>query len=75
MARPFRRTIFGALAFTALSTLGVVLGPVILGWGIDNGITPGDSEVLRNAVIFYLGLTVVAYLAARQQYVLDQPRR
>ncbi len=70
MARPFRRTIFGALAFTALSTLGVVLGPVILGWGIDNGITPGDSEVLRNAVIFYLGLTVVAYLAARQQYVL-----
>ena len=70
MARPFRRTIFGALAFTALSTLGVVLGPVILGWGIDNGITPGDSEVLRNAVIFYLGLTVVAYLAARQQYIL-----
>ncbi len=70
MARPFRKTIFGALAFTALSTLGVVLGPVILGWGIDNGITPGDSAVLRNAVIFYMGLTVVAYLAARQQYVL-----
>ena len=56
MARPFRKTIFGALTFTALSTLGVVLGPVILGWGIDNGITPGDSEVLRNAVIFYLSL-------------------
>ena len=70
MARPFRKTIFGALTFTALSTLGVVLGPVILGWGIDNGITPGDSEVLRNAVIFYMVLTVVAYLAARQQYVL-----
>ena len=70
MARPFRKTIFAALAFTALSTLGVVLGPVILGWGIDNGITPGDSEVLRNAVIFYMGLTVVAYLAARQQYIL-----
>ncbi|MGB9347598.1 MAG: ABC transporter ATP-binding protein [Ilumatobacteraceae bacterium] len=70
MARPFRKTIFGALGFTALSTLGVVLGPVILGWGIDNGITPGDSEVLRNAVIFYMGLTVVAYLAARQQYIL-----
>ena len=70
MARPFRKTIFAALAFTALSTLGVVLGPVILGWGIDNGITPGDTEVLRNAVIFYMGLTVVAYLAARQQYIL-----
>jgi ATP-binding cassette subfamily B protein len=70
MARPFRKTIFGALAFTALSTLGVVLGPVILGWGIDNGITPGDSSVLRNAVIFYMVLTVMAYLAARQQYIL-----
>ncbi len=70
MARPFRKTIFGALAFTAVSTLGVVLGPVILGWGIDNGITPGDTTVLRNAVIFYMGLTVIAYLAARQQYIL-----
>ncbi len=70
MAKPFRRTVAAALAFTALSTLGVVLGPVILGWGIDNGITPKDSEVLRNAVIFYLLLTLVAYLAARQQYIL-----
>ena len=70
MARPFRKTIFAALGFTALTTLGVVLGPVILGWGIDNGITPGDTEVLRNAVIFYIVLTVVAYLAARQQYIL-----
>ena len=71
MARPFRKTIFAALAFTGLSTLGVVLGPVILGWAIDNGITPpGDTEVLRNAVIFYMALTVIAYLAARQQYIL-----
>ncbi len=71
MARPFRKTVFAALTFTALSTLGVVLGPVILGWAIDNGITPpGDSGVLRNAVIFYMVLTVVAYLAARQQYIL-----
>ena len=44
---------------------------MILGWAIDNGITPpGDTEVLRNAVIFYMGLTVVSYLAARQQYIL-----
>jgi ATP-binding cassette, subfamily B, bacterial len=70
MARPFRKTVLAALAFTAITTLGVVLGPVILGWGIDNGITPGDTEVLRNAVIFYMGLTVIAYLAARQQYIL-----
>jgi ATP-binding cassette subfamily B protein len=70
MALPFRKTIAGALAFTAVSTLGVVLGPVILGWAIDNGIAERDSAALRNAVIFYIGLTVVAYLSARQQFIL-----
>jgi ATP-binding cassette, subfamily B, bacterial len=70
MALPFKKTIMGALAFTALSTLGVVLGPVILGYAIDNGLTPRDSGVLRNAVIFYVVLTIVAYFAARQQYIL-----
>jgi ATP-binding cassette subfamily B protein len=70
MALPFKKTIAAALAFTAVSTLGMVLGPVILGWAIDNGITPKDSDVLRNAVIFYMGLTVLSYLSARQQYIL-----
>ncbi len=70
MASPFKRTIAGALAFTALSTLGVVLGPVILRWGIDHGITPGDKGVLRNAVIVFIAITAVAYVAARQQFIL-----
>lgn len=71
MALPFKKTILGALCFTAVSTLGVVMGPVILGWAIDNGITPpGDKTVLRNAVIFFLVLTALAYVAARQQYIL-----
>jgi len=71
MALPFKKTILGALCFTAVSTLGVVMGPVILGWAIDNGITPpGDKTVLRNAVIFFLVLTAMAYVAARQQYIL-----
>ena len=47
MALPFKKTILGALCFTAMSTFGVVMGPVILGWAIDNGITPGDKTVLR----------------------------
>jgi len=70
MAMPFRKTIAGALAYTALSTLGVVLGPVILRYGIDHGIDPGDTTVLRNAVIFFIAITGVAYLAARQQFIL-----
>ncbi len=71
MALPFKKTILGALCFTAISTLGVVMGPVILGWAIDNGITPpGDKTALRNAVIFFLALTAIAYVSARQQYIL-----
>ncbi len=70
MALPFRKTIAGALAFTGLSTLGVVLGPVILRWAIDHGIEPGRSDVLRNAVIVFVVITIVAYVAGRQQYIL-----
>lgn len=70
MALPFKKTIAGALVFTALSTLGIVLGPVILRWGIDNGIEPGDETVLRNAVLVFFGITVMAYFAARLQFIL-----
>lgn len=70
MALPFKKTIAGALSFTALTTLGIVLGPVILRWGIDHGIEPGDTTVLRNAVLVFLALTVMAYLSARQQFIL-----
>ena len=70
MALPFKKTIAGALVFTALSTLGVVLGPVILRWGIDHGIEPRDKTVLRDAVLVFVGLTAMSYLAARQQFIL-----
>src|SRR6056297_879048 len=70
MALPFKRTIAGALVFTALSTLGIVLGPVILRWGIDHGIEPENTTVLRNAVVVFLAITVMAYFAARQQFIL-----
>ena len=69
MARPFRRTIAGAVGFTAVSTLGLLLGPVLVRYGIDNGIAVGDTSVLRNAVIGYIVVVIVSYLAARQQYV------
>ena len=38
LARPFRRTIAAALGFVAISTLGVLLGPVMVRFGIDQGI-------------------------------------
>lgn len=69
MAKPFKRTVAAAVAFSAVTTLGLLLGPVIVRYGIDSGITPGDSGVLRNAVIAYVVVVAAAYLASRQQYV------
>ncbi len=69
MAKPFRRTIAGALGFVLLSTLGLLLGPVIVRYGIDSGIDGADRSVLRNAVIAYVLVVALAYLAARQQYI------
>ncbi len=69
MARPFRGTIAAALGFVLLSTVGLLLGPVIVRYGIDSGIDAADTTTLRNAVFAYIGVVAMAYLAARQQYI------
>lgn len=69
MGAPFKRTVAAALGFVTLSTLGLLLGPVIVRYGIDSGIDAGNRGVLRNAVIAYGCVVAVAYFAARQQYI------
>ncbi|MGA9277930.1 ABC transporter ATP-binding protein [Ilumatobacter sp.] len=69
MAKPFRRTIAAALGFVLLSTLGLLAGPILVGYAIDNGIDAGDSGVLLDAVIVYVVVVVIAYAASRQQYI------
>ncbi len=69
MALPFKATIAAAIGFTAVTTLGLLLGPVIVRYGIDDGITAGDRAVLRNAVIAYVAVVAIAYFTSRQQYV------
>ncbi len=69
MAVPFKATIAAALGFTTITTLGLLLGPVIVRYGIDRGISASDTSVLRNAVIAYALVVLVAYLSSRQQYV------
>ena len=67
MAKPFRRTIIGALACVAISTTGMLLGAVIVRYGIDSGISKFDRTALRNSVFGYVVVVAVAYLASRQQ--------
>jgi ATP-binding cassette subfamily B protein len=68
-ARPFRKPALAALVFVALATAASVAGPLLVKYGIDEGIRGGDRSALWWAVGVYLVVTVVAYLAARQQYV------
>jgi ATP-binding cassette subfamily B protein len=69
MAAPFKRTVLAAVGFSAITTLGLLLGPVIVKYGIDSGIRQLDRDVVRNAVIMYVVVVSAAYLASRQQYV------
>jgi ATP-binding cassette subfamily B protein len=69
MATPFRGTMMTALVFSTIATLGMLLGPLIVRYGIDDGIDPGDRGILRNAVIAYLVVVAMSYLASRQQFV------
>lgn len=69
MAAPFKRTVMAAIGFSSITTLGLLLGPVIVKYGIDSGIRQLDRGVVRNAVIMYICVVAAAYLASRQQYV------
>ncbi len=69
MAAPFKRTVMAAIGFSSITTLGLLLGPVIVKYGIDSGIRQLDRGVVRNAVVMYICVVAAAYLASRQQYV------
>ena len=69
MAAPFKRTVLSAIGFTAMTTLGLLMGPVIVRYGIDNGIKPADSATLRTAVIAYIVVVSIVYVSSCQQYI------
>jgi ATP-binding cassette subfamily B protein len=69
MAKPFRGTMAIALVFSAIATLGLLLGPLLVRYGIDDGIDAADTGVLRNAVIAYFFVVAMSYVASRQQFI------
>lgn len=69
MARPFRGTIAIALFFVLFSTTALLIGPVIVRYGIDSGIDAADRGALRTAAIVYVIVVALGYCASRQQYV------
>ncbi|WP_426574983.1 ABC transporter ATP-binding protein [Aquihabitans sp. McL0605] len=67
MLGAYRRDVIGAGLLVTVSTLAVLAGPFLLKVGIDRGITPKDPMVLNLAVVAYIVVAVVAYLASRTQ--------
>jgi ATP-binding cassette subfamily B protein len=60
-----------AFVVTVIATVARLLGPLVVGSGIDDGISAGDKRAITIAALVYLGLLVVQYWAQRvSQYAI-----
>ncbi|HAP77934.1 MAG TPA: hypothetical protein DCR14_17855, partial [Acidimicrobiaceae bacterium] len=68
-ARPYRRTIWLAVALVSITTVCVVAGPVFVKLGLDRGIGGNSPSTLNIAIVGYAVTIVVAYIVGRLQYL------
>ncbi len=62
-----RTQLIAAASLMVLWTLTTLAGPLLIRYGIDQGIVEADRNALRNAAIGYAVIMVVGYLAFRAQ--------
>ncbi len=60
--RPYRWNYIQGIFYTMLQAVAVSAGPYLVGFALDEGITGGDVFILRNAVLFYIGMTILQWL-------------
>lgn len=70
MLRPYRREVLVALAMVVLWTATTLAGPFLVRHGIDKGIKKEDGGALDAAVIGYVVVAVISYIAYRFQVLL-----
>ena len=70
MLRPYKRDVIGAGILVTISTLAVLAGPFLLKVGIDRGITAGEEGILDLAVVAFVAVAVIAYVASRVQILM-----
>ena len=68
-ARPQRKLALATLGFVTLATSTTIVGPLLLRYGIDEGIGKGDKGALNLAIGIYVVVAIVAFFGSRQQYV------
>jgi ATP-binding cassette subfamily B protein len=70
MLQPYRRRMVVALATVVLWTATTLAGPFLIRYGIDHGIKEEDGGALDTAVIGYVLVAIVSYVAFRAQVLL-----
>ncbi len=72
IGRHLRWAALGALGLTVVATIARLLGPLVVGVGIDEGIAAGDTAVIARESLIFLGILIVQYLAQqRSQYAVS----
>src|SRR4051794_13332039 len=69
LAKPYHRTIRTAFVLVTIWTATTLAGPVLVSYGIDNGISVGNARVLNLTVAAYIAIAILAYIIARLQFI------
>ena len=69
MLRPYRRQTSVAILLMVMWTACVLAGPLLVRYGIDQGISQGDTRALDGAVVAYVVVAVVTYFVYRRLIV------
>jgi len=67
MLRPYGREVLSALLWIVVWTATVLAGPTLVRYGIDHGLTAHDGAALDRAVVGYVIVAVLAYVASGRQ--------
>jgi ATP-binding cassette subfamily B protein len=70
MLRPYRRQCVVALGMVVVWTATTLAGPFLVRYGIDDGIKADDGRALNAAVIGYVVVAAISYVAYRFQVLL-----
>ena len=65
LLRPHRRGLLAIAVLVVLQAGGMVAGPALVRYGIDEGVRPGDLAALNRAAALFVTAALVAYVSGR----------
>lgn len=72
-AMPYKRFVYSAMGFVTITTICTVAGPLLVKYATDEGLGggtgAGNVSALNTAIVAYVVVVIINYLAGRQQYL------